>query len=108
MELIPEFSIRHDGPEFKTNGMSVIGNATVNESAGQAISIFPNPATEYISVMGVTTGTTWQLFNAGGVAVESGVLGDDMKIDLGNTTPGLYTLHLAGTSQMNYLKVMIK
>lgn len=107
-EIESRFSAKYDDERFKPNGISVIETVVTSGINQHEISVFPNPAVDFITVSGVEPGTVWQLCNTGGILISEGTFDGDMIIGLENVKPGLYTLRISANSTMNYRKVMVK
>ena len=104
----PAFTVDSDGAAFKANGISVVEDFRILGSGGEAFTVYPNPATDYLFVSGIAPGVAWKLCNATGVVVASGTLAADLKISLPGIQPGIYTLQVAGVLKCEYQQVIVK
>jgi hypothetical protein len=68
-----------------------------DKTESEGINIFPNPASEYLSIhTTMATLTPYHLYNSCGLRVWSGTLSNNQKISVSHFTPGLYTLQKGG------------
>lgn len=80
----------------------------ISDNAGKdGFSIYPNPATETITLKGelITSGTTVEVLNGLGQIQKSVTIGTDYTIDINNLAAGIYTLRLnGGTNTVRFVK----
>jgi hypothetical protein len=72
------------------------------------VSIFPNPATDFVQVTGDLLFTSYSIYNISGQQVLSGSLKDDHKIEVLSLTSGVYLLNLESHDTSETLKLVKK
>ncbi|HBF20572.1 MAG TPA: hypothetical protein DDW81_10770 [Cryomorphaceae bacterium] len=84
----------------------------VDESKVETMSIYPNPADDFIMVEGAASGELkWQLIDMKGVPVSQSteyMNGGDLRIDVSGFAKGLYILRLENGSSVEHHKVKLE
>jgi len=79
-------------------------NLSKEELAAQKISIFPNPASEYIRVYGLTQDTHYTIYTLLGSKKRTGKVVHGTKIMLQDLNTGVYLLALDTGASFRFLK----
>ncbi len=69
----------------------------------RAIAIYPNPASNFITVSGLTGSQKYQVFNVLGKEVGNGFISEAHTIDIANFKKGLYFLKLEGHDTLKFI-----
>ncbi len=77
-------------------------NSSVVEIQDQELTIFPNPASEEIHLVGETKELKFTIYDVLGQQVQQGLLNSDSKINIQNLPTGIYSLDV--TSNQNFIK----
>ena len=96
-----------DDPNFEGEVSSVIKNATVGIEASQSafLSVFPNPATDYIILQTSGSKGTYEITDLSGKITCSGQIeGVETTIPIEGWTSGTYLIKVAGTSHEPVIK----
>lgn len=81
----------------------------VEEHALAKLTLYPNPASEWVELQGLTQSAQWQVFSIGGEFVGTGkVSAEKPKISLPNVKDGLYILNLIDDTSQKSFKLQIK
>ena len=73
---------------------------------GAAITVFPNPAKEYLQVEGLKSSCGYKLYNVVGSTVQEGVIDANTgRINLQQLPAGTYLLELRGEASVMRVKV---
>ena len=81
-----------------------------NEFSNHELSIYPNPASEYIYVGGNSQADVmdYMILNTLGKRIQNGQLDQKHSISIYNLTPGIYILKLTNSDGKVYTKEIIK
>ncbi|SMO64809.1 Por secretion system C-terminal sorting domain-containing protein [Saccharicrinis carchari] len=71
---------------------------------GNPFKVYPNPASNYISVSGVKENTIYQIINVLGKEVSNGSVSSDRKIDIRHLTDGIYLIKLKDRGVLRFIK----
>jgi PKD repeat protein len=88
--------------------LNVLDPATISQKEYELaeVSLYPNPASDYITLEGLPKETRWSLISITGSKVAEGYLGAGKKaLSISNVPDGLYILNLEGAKN---LKVQVK
>lgn len=81
---------------YEPDGTSLLFEPTmvgiVEQSAQLALVAYPNPATEHVTINGLTAGTPWQLLDTQGRIIVKGMANNNSTIALMSIAPGRYVL----------------
>jgi hypothetical protein len=81
----------------------VITNVT--ENTIQKLSIFPNPANDYIQINGAgLESEEYVIYNQLGDVISEGLISTDETIDISHLTNGLYFIRLSNNQMMKFIK----
>lgn len=82
------------------------GNTLSTEQFNLAdkVSIYPNPASNFIQISSLTNSTEYQIYNTSGVKVVKGTILENDKIDIQNLKNGLYILVFNNGKVWKFLK----
>ncbi len=70
-------------------------NAGFESESATSISVYPNPATDYINIKTESIGDTYEIINSIGQVVSSGEISDEnMRIDVSDFTSGFYLVRV--------------
>ncbi|MFD1614660.1 choice-of-anchor D domain-containing protein [Gelatiniphilus marinus] len=69
-----------------------------------AIKIYPNPTTDYISINGLKKSSTFSIFNVLGTEVLKGLVSPEGNIDVKNLKIGLYFMKIYGSNTVKFIK----
>ncbi|WP_445737658.1 T9SS type A sorting domain-containing protein [Mariniflexile sp.] len=84
---------------------SAITLSTKNvEISKNTLKVFPNPANDFIQVLGLTETEQYEVFSILGTKVNKGSIAVNEKIDIQNLTNGLYLLKFKNGSTINFIK----
>jgi len=62
------------------------------EFSDENIKIFPNPAANHITLSGITSEVSYEIFDANGRTISSGILSNEVPININTLTNGIYYL----------------
>ena len=93
--------INNDDLWFKLSVTSTLGQ---NTSEFHKISIFPNPANDYVQVSGINQAESFTIYNSLGIKVKNGIVSKDEGINIQNLSSGLYYLRLNNEKTFKFLK----
>ncbi|WP_298494789.1 T9SS type A sorting domain-containing protein [uncultured Algibacter sp.] len=82
-------------------------NQSLNTKAFEqikGIKIFPNPASQFIHVFGLTKTENYRIYNVLGLELKSGTISNNEQIDINNLTKGVYFLKLVNGITIKFLK----
>ncbi|MBO6514932.1 MAG: T9SS type A sorting domain-containing protein [Bacteroidia bacterium] len=84
-------------------------NASVFDISHNKLTVYPNPFTDHIRFSGIDQmlGATYTLVDMLGNTVATGELTRNLNIDLSESLPGVYVLHLNG-KHVNTSKILLK
>lgn len=71
------------------------------------VSIFPNPASEFIQVEGVERNVSYTIMNATGSPVLKGTTGDNQKVNLTFLPEGMYFLRIHSEDELQTLSFLV-
>lgn len=81
---------------YEPDGTSLLFEPTMvgiaEQSAKVALEAYPNPATEHVTITGLTAGTPWQLLDTQGRVVLQGMANNTSTVALASIAPGRYVL----------------
>lgn len=101
-------NITYKSSGFTINVLDPYGRVGQEEYDELNVSIYPNPATNFVNVEGIKEDVEWKLYNLQGEQMANGQLNaGDSKIDFGNKKPGLYILTLNSASVIKSVKLKI-
>ena len=81
----------------------------VPEVPQNQITVYPNPATEEVSIDGVTTQTKWSLLNINGIIEQTGILKKgNNNINIQYLPPGIYILEMMDEEGNKTIKKIVK
>jgi hypothetical protein len=84
---------------------AVIGALGVeNFNSNNAIKIYPNPATEAITISGLLNNEDYLIYNYLGAEIMKGSISDNEKIDIENLDNGLYFLKFINGKTLKFIK----
>lgn len=66
--------------------------------------IFPNPTTDFIKVLGLTSKESYTLYNILGTEIKKGVISNNEQIDIRELTNGLYFLKFDNGNSIKFIK----
>ena len=89
------------GFEVKISGESTLNLAAYEKDA---LLLFPNPTTNYISVLNLNSEEHYIIFDVLGKKVSSGTLSPNSQISVNNLEKGIYFLKLDGHKASKFLK----
>jgi hypothetical protein len=94
----------------RLESLSVINSEFDHELKNLVISVYPNPATEYLLISGLNPsgGNEYILINTIGEWVKSGELSKESTISIGELTPGLYILKVTDSLGKVFTNEIIK
>jgi hypothetical protein len=81
--------------------------ASLDENAPNNFKLYPNPATDFITIDGPSAGSSFVLLNSKGQQVQEGILPANGKISVSSLQPGFYifqSLSENGVAQMSFVK----
>ena len=78
-----------------------IENASLNENS---ISVFPNPASNTITVSGITEEENYQIYNVLGAEIARGTVSNNETISINNFSNGLYLINFDNRNAIKFLK----
>lgn len=94
----------------KTSEKYAFRITSASPGAGE-IAVYPNPAREYLKVVGLTSpGTAYRITTVTGTVIQRGTLAADAEsiIPTDTLAPGVYMLHLQDASGLQRFKVVIR
>lgn len=74
------------------------------ELNSNSLSIYPNPAIDFIQISGLKKAEFYKIYNFIGAEVNNGIISDYGKIDIQNLTNGLYFLKFKDGNTVKFLK----
>jgi len=90
------------------NGSNVVVSSTLGikhvTTINDRIKIFPNPSSEYISILGLNKTTNYKIYNTLGYEVESGKTNKNDRIDIKNFSNGLYFFKIENSVNIKFVK----
>ena len=104
---VPEGTVSTYGAEAVWANFSPIqdGTLSTNENNQKDIfSVYPNPASDFISVAGLKQTTAYEVYNILGAKVLKGSLSATGKIEVQPLTKGVYFLKLDGGTPLKFIK----
>lgn len=91
--------------EMATTSFKTLGGDAVEYVEENTISVYPNPATEFVMVSGLNAGEVVTVFDVNGrVVAEKEAEGTEVRISLGGVVPGVYMVRTENAVQ----KVIVK
>ncbi|QJP34131.1 T9SS type A sorting domain-containing protein [Nonlabens sp. Ci31] len=81
---------------------------SIEEESVNQVSIFPNPATDFVEITGDLSFTSYSIYNISGQQVLSGSIDGDNRIDVLFLTSGVYFIELQGDSGVSQALKLIK
>ena len=95
--------------DFELKTSAVISGIENNKADNENIKVFPNPASEFITIQGESRSwTTFSMYNIAGQEVLSGRLNQDKTIDVRTLNKGLYFLKVENAESSVVVKTLIK
>lgn len=70
----------------------------------EVINVYPNPATDFITISGLTKNKSYTIYNILGAITARGNIANDKNIDLVNLSKGLYFLQFDGGHTLKIVK----
>lgn len=101
---ILEFIEKHYFSNFSANYCNV---TSISNPQKIILSIFPNPAKNFITVVGSPTPISYQLYTTNGSLIKSGNTSLQNKINLSALPPGLYVLKIKTKDTYQSVKVIL-
>lgn len=101
---ILEFIEKHYFSNFSSNYCNL---TSISTNQKRKLSIFPNPANNFITVIGSQKPISYQLYNTNGSLMKSGNTSNQNKIDLSSFPPGLYVLKITTNETYQSVKVIL-
>lgn len=77
---------------------------SIDDQINAKISLFPNPASNYVSVTGLKNKANYTIYNVLGAKINAGTITVDGKIDIQNLTNGVYLLKFDGGNTLKFIK----
>jgi hypothetical protein len=76
----------------------------IDTEAEVTIDAFPNPATDFIQISGLTEVQTYRIYNLDGKEVTNGLMTDNDLIDIQSLARGMYFLQVDNASTLKFIK----
>lgn len=80
------------------------GALTINEVRPQKVSIFPNPSSNSLVVVGLDNTENYEIYSAIGQKIAIGQVSNNIVIDIQNLSNGLYFLNLGNKRTLKFIK----
>ncbi len=85
-----------------------LSNLSISDLETSVISVFPNPASDLVTLNNLTVGTTLQFTDMTGKTVlETSVSTEEMTIDLNALNGGIYFVHIMNNSEVSTSKKLV-
>ncbi|WP_452232593.1 T9SS type A sorting domain-containing protein [Lacinutrix sp. MEBiC02595] len=78
--------------------------STDNFTQNHKVTLFPNPATDYIQINGLTKTEDYTIYNTLGQEVKSGFISENQKLDIQSLANGMYFLKLEEGNSFKFMK----
>ncbi len=85
---------------FATGGILANKSFAVTNS----IAIYPNPSANFVQVSGLKATESFTFYNVLGQSVMSGLVSDNVKIDVQNLANGIYYLNIGNGNSIRFIK----
>lgn len=89
------------------SGQTWFSSLSNQQFANSKITIYPNPAKDYISISGISTPTTIQIFAVSGAKIFETSINSDTKVRL-NLATGIYWAKMSSAENTSVKKIIIK
>jgi len=81
---------------------------SIEEENLSKVSIFPNPATDFVEITGDQEFTSYSIYNISGQQVLLGNLSNEQRLDISSLSLGMYFIELQGDSGVSQALKLIK
>lgn len=92
---------------FTGDGTSEEVIVSINEYGGSNINIkiYPNPASDYITISGIKKRTeNYEVYNLIGQKMREGIISNEERIDIQNLSKGIYLLKFEGENTLIFIR----
>lgn len=91
-----------------SNWVHTVPDATLSvdtfENTSNSVSLYPNPAKNFIKVNGLKTNESYTVYNTIGAVVKTGTVANNQEIAINDLTNGLYFLKFKNGNAMKFIK----
>lgn len=100
VKAVSDYFVSEDSNEILAKTTNLVGIDTENTSA---LSVYPSPATDYITVSGISENGVYRICNVAGHVVNTGTLVSN-RIDVSTLVSGVYFIEAAGGVKAKFIK----